>query len=321
MPKKRKPSVDDLADRRYRNDPESRNLTPEEVTLFEAARQAIGLLKKTFETWTIIGKAVRAARARADRIGGGKTFRRILEQQGLAKVVPPATATRLLQIMERLPEVQAWHASLTEQQQVAWASPSAVVKHCTVFAKAKAKAPFPQASRPVSKKRVEHAIDEIVDYCRELARAERMRIVDRILSPLDLQLAAEPRAGKPEPKAAKPEPGLTMLLGTAEKLMKPSRRRSGHPAKAESTDWLQWVESDNPMTPGHSFYKAAGRAGEYSISSMTAFPSGKFAGYSVWYYPKNKSAGKTTTPIKDRVRTAVMAKAIAQRHHDRGGDA
>jgi len=32
--------------------------------------------------------------ARADRIGGGKTFRRILEQQGLG-ALPPATATRL----------------------------------------------------------------------------------------------------------------------------------------------------------------------------------------------------------------------------------
>jgi hypothetical protein len=144
MAKKRKPLVEDAYDRRYRNDPESRDLTTEEATLFEAARQAIGLLKKTFETWMVIGKAIQAARARADRIGGGKTFRRILEQQGLAKVVPAATATRLLQIMEHLPEVSSWHAGLTDQQQVAWASPSAVFKHCPVFKQPGASKPRPQ---------------------------------------------------------------------------------------------------------------------------------------------------------------------------------
>jgi hypothetical protein len=74
MAKKRKPTVDDAYDRRLRNDPgpESRDLTMEEATLFENARQAIDLLKKTFETWVVIGKAVAAARARADRIGGGR---------------------------------------------------------------------------------------------------------------------------------------------------------------------------------------------------------------------------------------------------------
>jgi hypothetical protein len=149
MAKKRKATVDDLYDRRYRNDPESRGLTEEEKTLFEAARQAIGLLKKTFETWMVIGKAVQAARARANRLGGGKTFRRILEQQGLARIVPPATATRLLQIIGHLPEVSAWHASLNDQQQVAWASPSAVFKHCPVFADSKAatRKPSPKGTR------------------------------------------------------------------------------------------------------------------------------------------------------------------------------
>jgi hypothetical protein len=113
---------------KLRNDPFE--YTQEENTLFEAARQAVTLLKKTFDTWVVIGKAVAAARAKADRMGGGKTFRRILERQHLARVVPPATATRLLKIIENLPAVTTWHSGLSEERQIAWASPSAVMKHC-----------------------------------------------------------------------------------------------------------------------------------------------------------------------------------------------
>jgi hypothetical protein len=58
--------------------------------------------------WTVIGKAVVATRARADRIGGGKIFR-ILEQQGLSMVVPPVA---------NLVAVEDWRADLTENQRV-----------------------------------------------------------------------------------------------------------------------------------------------------------------------------------------------------------
>jgi hypothetical protein len=119
------------------NDPESRSLTSEETALFEAAREAVGFLKKTFPTWIVIGHAVVAARERADQFGGGKTFRIILEQQGISQVVPPSTATRLIAIIEHLPEVQAWHADLTDDRKFAWASPSSVFQRCPVFAELK----------------------------------------------------------------------------------------------------------------------------------------------------------------------------------------
>jgi hypothetical protein len=138
MAKKRKPTVDELYDRRNDPGPESRDLSMEEVAIFENARNAVGLLKKTFETWTVIGKAVVAARTRADRVGGGKTFRRILDQQGLGMVVPPATATRLEAIMASLVAVEEWRAGLTDKQRFNWASPSAVFKRCPVFAKDRA---------------------------------------------------------------------------------------------------------------------------------------------------------------------------------------
>src|SRR5262245_10490778 len=130
MSRKRKQTMDQYL-RRNDPGPESRDLSMEEAGIFEAARNAVGLLTNTDETWTQHGKAVVAARARADRIGGGKTFRRILDQQGLGMVVPPATATRLEAIMANLPAVEEWRAEkLTENQRFRWSSPSAVFKHC-----------------------------------------------------------------------------------------------------------------------------------------------------------------------------------------------
>jgi hypothetical protein len=35
--------------------------------------------------------------------------------------------------MERLPEVQAWHATLTLKKQIAWASPDSIMRKCPVF--------------------------------------------------------------------------------------------------------------------------------------------------------------------------------------------
>jgi hypothetical protein len=115
------------------NAPESGALTLEEVTIFENARQAVVTLKKTFETWTVIGMAVDAARKRADRVGGRQTFMRLIEQQGLRPIVDKSTASRLLRIMDALPEVMAWRQTLTARQQVDWAAPTAVMKHCPLF--------------------------------------------------------------------------------------------------------------------------------------------------------------------------------------------
>jgi hypothetical protein len=187
--RKRKPTVDALFDRRFRNDPgpESRDLSAEEATLFEAARKAVEMFgelgKKTFEVWVIIGKAVVAARARADRLGGGKTFRRILDQQGLGKVVSPSDATHLADIMARLPEVEQWrNDDLSPKEQISWASPSAIIKH----AKDPAGQPlFPKKRDGISPRRppkmnVEVAIDTITDYCKDLAPDERAAILERV---------------------------------------------------------------------------------------------------------------------------------------------
>jgi hypothetical protein len=55
---------------------------------------------------------------------------RLIEQQGLGKVVDKATASRLVRIMEKLPAVVAWRATLTEKEDIAWASPTSVCQRC-----------------------------------------------------------------------------------------------------------------------------------------------------------------------------------------------
>jgi hypothetical protein len=116
------------------NAPDSEGLTLDDVTVFENARGAVVILKKTFETWVMIGKAVVRARDIADTRGGGKTFMRIIEQQGLGHVINKTTASTLLRIMERLPEVTRWHETLTVKEKIAWAAPTTILKRCPAFA-------------------------------------------------------------------------------------------------------------------------------------------------------------------------------------------
>ena len=122
---------------RQTNAPESEALGLGDIEVFEAARSAVALLKKTFDTWVMIGRAVARARTIANERGGGKTFMRLIEQQGLAKIVDKATASRLERIMDNLWEVTKWHEGLTERQKIDWSAPTTVIKRCPVFTKPK----------------------------------------------------------------------------------------------------------------------------------------------------------------------------------------
>jgi hypothetical protein len=84
-----------------------------------AGRMAMRSLARTFELWLAVGKAVKTLRARADKIGGRKTFQRLLDQNGFQSL-PAATITRLLRIVDRLAEVDPWHEGLDEKQQREW---------------------------------------------------------------------------------------------------------------------------------------------------------------------------------------------------------
>jgi hypothetical protein len=107
-------------------------VSPEQAMLFENARAAVSVLKRSFEAWLTIGRAVVEARAIANDRGGRNTFMLLIEQQGLSDIVNKSTATRLERIMdpENLPRVVEWHASLTLTEQIAWCAPTTVFKHC-----------------------------------------------------------------------------------------------------------------------------------------------------------------------------------------------
>jgi hypothetical protein len=114
-------------------------LSIDEHASVEAARSAFMALKRTFEHWITVGRGLQTLWLKAERIGDRQAFRRLREQAGLGESqLQKATVTRLLQIIEKLPEVELWRREqLTQKQQFEWSSPSAVFKHCPVFAKPK----------------------------------------------------------------------------------------------------------------------------------------------------------------------------------------
>jgi hypothetical protein len=69
------------------NAPESAQLTPDDVAVFEDARHAVLELKRTFQNWIRIGHAVVRAREIADRSGDSEVFWRVLDQQGLGRIL------------------------------------------------------------------------------------------------------------------------------------------------------------------------------------------------------------------------------------------
>jgi hypothetical protein len=117
------------------------------LATIEAGRTAMTSLRKTFDLWIAVGRAVETLALKAERIGGRQTFKRLMAQNGF-KIDGPATErqldksiiSKLLRIMENLTEVQAWHEGLSDRQKIDYASPSTVFKHCPLFAKDKVKA-------------------------------------------------------------------------------------------------------------------------------------------------------------------------------------
>jgi hypothetical protein len=117
------------------NAPESMDFSASENAQLEAMRGAWSVLRRTFEQWIVVGRGLQTLRDRAERIGGRKTFQRLRDQQGIGQL-DKGIVSRLLKIMDNLPQVTEWHSTLGEAQQVEWASPNAVYKHCPLFAKA-----------------------------------------------------------------------------------------------------------------------------------------------------------------------------------------
>jgi hypothetical protein len=148
-------------------------------------------------------------------------------------------------------------------------------------------------ARPASKMRVEHAIDAILDHMRALQVGERLSLITRILAPLDF-----------------------IAIPSLEPMPKP-RTRKAERVKGRAEGALAWKTLGNESLDGveRHGYEALTAMGSYSIHPASALPSGKFIGYSVAFRPTGAEPGQARR-IKDGVRTAEQAKAIAQRDHD-----
>jgi hypothetical protein len=116
----------------------SDEFSPDELEIFATARLAGVGLRKTFDDWLVVGRAVQVAYAHADADGGGvKTrglrFHAILHDQQLDWIARGSEAARLRQVMENLKEVQAWRAGLSDYQRLRWSSPQSVWNRCPHF--------------------------------------------------------------------------------------------------------------------------------------------------------------------------------------------
>jgi hypothetical protein len=116
------------------------DLTPEQRALCDRGHEALAAMKKTFDHWVTIGRALVALHDKAVQQGGRKTFQNLREQAGFGEI-DGAVVTRLVtKVMPNLGKVQKWRASLAENQRLAWASPDAICRHCLALNPPKAKA-------------------------------------------------------------------------------------------------------------------------------------------------------------------------------------
>jgi hypothetical protein len=115
--------------------------TAEEKEIFSRARTSATGLRKTFECWVDIGKAVEVARRHADAEGLGTKkrnarYREILDEQKLAWIGAANRRTevvRLMQVMRQLPAVEKWRATLDPYLAARWSSPQSTWNRCPVF--------------------------------------------------------------------------------------------------------------------------------------------------------------------------------------------
>jgi hypothetical protein len=113
-----------------KSSPSDDALTLDDVEVFNAAREGVEAIKRNFESWVAIGKAVVRAHEIADRRGVEVMV--IVKQQKLEAVVTSKqVASKLERIIAHLPQVEAWRREkLSERQRIAWAAPSTIIKHC-----------------------------------------------------------------------------------------------------------------------------------------------------------------------------------------------
>jgi hypothetical protein len=225
------------------NAPESQGLSRDDIAIFEAARTAVNSLKRTFEMWMTIAVAVERARRIADGRGSRHAFQRLLEQQGIAQALgrtwagQKSTASKLLKILAFRAEVEQWRTGLTDYEQIAYAAPTTIFKHCPLFGDMREPPKKPSAQREAladadaEMKRSARRADEASEHSQELEEElEAARDRDQML--VNVMQAFINEADSYEQRGWKDyidlhAPDVAALFS--------------YPKLAEDTDeWLQW---------------------------------------------------------------------------------
>jgi hypothetical protein len=188
--------------------------------------------------WVLIGEGLKLLRAKADKLGGRNAFKHLLESNDLgyfASSRGKSTATNLLRIMNKLPEVQEWHKSLNDRERYEWASPRAVIQHATLADKVTRKVTrlFPAKRRHQQPGAKPKATEEVV----ELRRANA-----------DLQGRADDVAAHPNVPLNMQRPHFSLSDVEADLL----RHLGAIPLEARDL-WLAYIEprltDDKPVLP------------------------------------------------------------------------
>jgi hypothetical protein len=144
MAKKTRRMADDfVSDTRAGNVPSTHNsgglpaLTKAESACVERALDVVKeMRRKTFGYWVTIGRALKALHIKAEQLKHKKAHNILRDREGLGMdIIKKSRSSRLLKIIDNLPEVEKWRATLTDAERFDWASPEAVHRHCPLFAK------------------------------------------------------------------------------------------------------------------------------------------------------------------------------------------
>jgi hypothetical protein len=174
MPKKIRRTADDFVreKRSGKTPPPTHNsglpaLNRSESAAVERALEALATIRKTFEFWVKIGKALKALHVKAEVLGQKKAYDLLREREGLGKeVISKSRSSRLLAIIDHLPEIQKWRDKLTDKQHFDWQSPEAVHRHF-----------FAAADKEPTTPNIERIIKKLVAAMDGKAPAEREHVV------------------------------------------------------------------------------------------------------------------------------------------------
>lgn len=189
--KTRRMAHDSVSDTRAGDVPPTHNsglpaLTKAESACVERALDAVKeMRKKTFGDWVTIGRALKALHIKAEQLKRKKAYNILREREGLGvDIIKKSRSSRLLKIIDNLPAVEKWRATLTDAERFEWASPEAVCRHCPLFAKDAA----PRAPN------VDRIIKKLVEAMDGKASTEREQVAAQVCEALEVSMLQQQAA-------------------------------------------------------------------------------------------------------------------------------